>query len=372
MIVVYPMLVSKAVGGNIIPGISKMLENYLVVYNMNDILGNIKTARKINYKIRGKKLFEGDYSPVVIEEADDDWMEPGTKKPKPKPKPEIPDDYKISKEDDYREREQERKEKEFEYRKKQDADKATADKEKARAEDEEKKKLKAAGKKSASADPGDMKGIALEPTFIKIKMQDGRTDFIGVKVVPIRVKSDAKLSHLLANDLSFGFIRSSLIGVGRKILRWFYLKIGRNIDTPTGDARKDMFYARTGLKGNAFVILDKDEDIDATLYSNPKLVVKLFGLSWGNMILADDINRRAYFCMKKFKGICSMIPYSMLYQALGQKQVFDDLEDARQKSGALFKRKGIKLQRVVGEHYAHLKLSDYQILGEDSNHGKNR
>jgi len=368
MIVVYPMLVSKAVGGNILPGISKMLENYLVVYNMNDILGNIKTARKVNYKIRGKKLFEGDYSPVVIEEADDDWMEPGTKKPKP----EVKDDDKISKQD--RSKENERKQKEFEYKKERDKAKDILDKEKERKEKEEKEKLKAAEKTKASADVGDMKGIALEPTFIKIKMQDGSTDFIGVKVVPIRVKSDAKLSHLMANDLSFGFIRSSLIGVGRKILRWFYLKItpSKRVDTPTGDARKDMFYARTGLKGNAFVILDKNEDIDSTLYSNPRLVVKLFGLSWGNMILADDINRRAYFCMKKFKGICSMIPYSMLYQALGQKQVFDDLEDARQKSGALFKRKPVKLQKVVGEHYAHLKLSDYQILGEDLNHGKNR
>ena len=54
MIVVYPVIVSRAVGENIIPGICKMLENYLVVYSMDDILGNIKSTRKVNYKIRGK------------------------------------------------------------------------------------------------------------------------------------------------------------------------------------------------------------------------------------------------------------------------------------------------------------------------------
>jgi len=374
MIVVYPVIVSRAVGENIIPGICKMLENYLVVYSMDDILGNIKSTRKVNYKIRGKKLFESDLSPVVIDEAEGTppWAEEGTKgKSKPADKPDQEKRDREERDQEKRDREEDRKEREFEYRKKTDADKATRDKEKDRKEDEEKKKLKNAGKKAASADVTDMKSVSLEPTFIKVKMGDGGTDFIGVKVVPIRVKSEAKLSHLLVNDLSLGFIRGSIIGIGRKIFRWFYLKIGRSktIDTPTGDPRKDMFYARTGLQGNAFVLLDKNEDIDATLYSNPKMVVKLFGLSWGNMMLADDINRKVYFCMKKFKGMCTMIPYSMIYQTLGQKQVFDDLEDARQKSGALFKRKGVSLQKIASEHHAQFKLDSYQYISEDSKNG---
>ena len=397
MIVVYPVIVSRAVGENIIPGICKMLENYLVVYSMDDILGNIKSTRKVNYKIRGKKLFESDLSPVVLSEIDP-WYLPGNKDPEDMSRDEVEQEklriqqaqaqwdeekaaakserdrkeIELKQQDaDRRERELDHKIKSDQDRAERDKDKATRDKEKDRKEDEDKKKLKAAGNKAASADVTDMKSVSLEPTFIKVKMADGGTDFIGVKVVPIRVKSEAKLSHLLVNDLSLGFIRGSIIGIGRKIFRWFYLKIGRSktIDTPTGDPRKDMFYARTGLQGNAFVLLDKNEDIDATLYSNPKMVVKLFGLSWGNMMLADDINRKVYFCMKKFKGMCTMIPYSMIYQTLGQKQVFDDLEDARQKSGALFKRKGVSLQKIASEHHAQFKLDSYQYISEDSKNG---
>jgi hypothetical protein len=349
MIVVYPMLVSNAVTQNIIPGICKMVENYLIVYSMDDVLGNIKKQRKVNYKIRGKKLFqEGDYSPVVVEADEDDEDVFYTKGTKGKS-----------------EEEQEKG--------KQDEDEGVEEKEKKRKKKYNQKKLDDAKDSRTSVSAGDMKTITLQPSYIEIKLADGRTDFIGVKVVPINVKSDAKLSHMIANDLSLGFIRSSLVGLGRKILRWAYLKLGsKKIDIPTGDPRKDMFMARTGLQGNAFIALDKNEDIDQILFSRPKKVAKLFSLSWGNIIMADDINRKAYFCMQKFKGICSMIPYSMLYQTLGQKQVYDDLEDARQKSGTIFKKKKVRLKGLVSEQFAQIKLSAYQTLREDSKNGKNR
>jgi len=156
-------------------------------------------------------------------------------------------------------------------------------------------------------------------------------------------------------------------------MRWMYKKLGsRNFDVATGDIRKDMFMARTGLKGQAFVVINKDEDIDAVLFSQPKKIQKLFGLSWGNMIIADDINRVSYFCMKKFKGLCSMIPYAMIYQTLGYAQTYNDLEEVRQRSGAVFKRKATKMKKVFAEQHSQIKLSDYQYVSEDSKNGKNR
>lgn len=370
MIVVYPMLVSRAVGDNIIPGICKMIENYLIAYHMNDVLGDVRQRRRVNYKIRGKKIFrEGDYNPVIVSEVG--WNVPGPKVQDQEEERKEAEERRKEAEERRREKEAERKEKEFEYRKKQDRERATIEKERERKEEEERKKLKLSAKKPVDARVADIRTISLEPTYMQIRTQGGGVDFLGVKVVPVQVKSDAKLSHLMINDLSLGFIRSKLIGLGRKILRIFYRKFSSR-DVPTGDPRKDILMSRTGLEGNAFVVFDKNEDIDSTLYSNPKLVSKLFGLSWGNIILADDINRKAYFCMKKFKGICSMVPYSMLYQTLGQRQTYDDLEDARQKSGAIFKRRKIRLKKVVGEQHAQLKLDSYQFLSEDSKNGKNR
>jgi hypothetical protein len=331
---------------------------------MDDILSEIKSQAKMNYKIRGKKIMEGDYSSLLSEvDPPPPWATQGTKDKTSER------DKEDERENERKDREDVRKQKEFEYKKERDKAKDTADKEKERKEEEDAKKAEAAGKQSAKATVTDLKSVSLEPSNIKVSNKDGTESIIGIKVVPIRVKSDAKLSHLLINDLSLGFIRTSLISVGRNVMRWFYKKVlrSRDIDVATGDPRKDMFMARTGLKGNAFIVLNKDEDLDSVLFSQPKKIQKLFGLSWGNMIIADDINRVSYFCMKKFKGLCSMIPYSMIYQQLGQTQIYNDLEDVRQKSGAVFKRRPTRMKKVFAEQLTQIKISDYQTLSEDSN-----
>lgn len=460
MIVIYPMLVSRAVGPNVIPGICKMIENYIMLYSMDDVLSEVRIQAKMNYKIKGKKIMESDHSSLLGEA--DPWFDPGTKKDYSLDDPagmdrdelerekvkiqqakhqmdqqqqDLENEYKKAEEERKRAEEQrkqaeeqrkqakdsreiedakrkeedakrkevesklkiksakdkkqelklkqddaERRDKELDHRITMDLERSKRDtardleqREKDRKEEEDKKKAEKEGKKAAKATITDLKSVSLEPSSIKVANKDGSESIIGVKVVPIRVKSDAKLSHLMVNDLKFGFIRSTFIAVGRKVMRWMYQKLGsQDYDVATGDIRKDMFMARTGLKGNAFVVLSKDEDIDTVLFSQPKKIQKLFSLSWGNMIMADDINRVAYFCMKKFKGLCSMIPYGMIYQTLGQTQVFDDLEDVRRKSGAVFKRKPTKMKKVFAEQHSQIKLSDYQYVSEDSKNGKNR
>ncbi|HUS51578.1 MAG TPA: hypothetical protein VMZ91_15535, partial [Candidatus Paceibacterota bacterium] len=74
MIVVYPMLVSNNVQSNVLPGISKVLEKFVLIYKMDEI---IKEANKL---ARGKKILrtgnklklkedESIDSDVVISEA---------------------------------------------------------------------------------------------------------------------------------------------------------------------------------------------------------------------------------------------------------------------------------------------------------------
>ena len=77
MIVVYPMLVSRAVGPNVIPGICKMIENYIMLYSMDDVLSEVRIQAKMNYKIRGKKIMESDHSSLLGEA--DPWYDQGTK-----------------------------------------------------------------------------------------------------------------------------------------------------------------------------------------------------------------------------------------------------------------------------------------------------
>ena len=66
---------------------------------------------------------------------------------------------------------------------------------------------------------------------------------------------------------------------------------------------------------------------------------KLQSLGWGSIIVLDDVNKRATFCMKEFNGLCSTLQYSFIYTALGKDytKVYDDLEDVRRASSPFFK-----------------------------------
>ena len=61
MIIVFPMICSSNVSPNILPGICKVVEKYLLIYSMDDILklskgfGVIKATTKGAIKLTGKK-----------------------------------------------------------------------------------------------------------------------------------------------------------------------------------------------------------------------------------------------------------------------------------------------------------------------------
>jgi hypothetical protein len=67
-------------------------------------------------------------------------------------------------------------------------------------------------------------------------------------------------------------------------------------------------------------------------------MLKMWRLSWGNLIVADDIQKDVMFCMKKYKGMCSNFSYGMIYSQVKDKaKVFEDMEDARKATSSLFK-----------------------------------
>ena len=329
MVTIYPMLISQAVSENVIPGIAKTLESYIIVYNMNDVLSNPTGPRQVNYKIKGGRIFAKESED--LSEGLPPGVKPGTKGKGQPQLPELPD-----------EEDEEEKEKEKE--------KISKEKSKVNLSD---------------------RGITLEPTYMTVEVtkENGQqvTEFIGVKVVPLRVKSDAKLLDMMMYDQQMRFIQALMVKQGRNILRFAYKIIGKwtgrlGSKILGGDVRQDAILGRSGFRGQPFIVVDKGQDFDESFFSKPSKINRLFKMGWGNIIIVDSINRQAYFCLKQLRGTCSILSFSMIYQNLGQLKVYETLEDAKRQNSSLFKM-GPKISRVLGERMSELKQDRY-ILSE--------
>jgi len=339
MIVVYPMIVSNAVSENTLPALGKMLEQYILVYMQNDVLSSINgkyggPRPQLRYKIKGNKII-GESINLNEGIPPDDFNEaPGTKQPKKeketketKTKEDKPDDRKL----------------------KLDNEKLKLAKAKEAREIAKHAKIR--------IDVSD-KTISIEPTYMTIETDDFGTQFVGIKIIPYRVKSDAKLSHLLMHDIQIKGITAKLIPLGRKIM-------GRMLRVThkgpvTGDPKKDIIYRTTGHKGETFVVLEKNNDVDEHFLENTRKINRLFKLGWGNFIIADDVLQIAYFCMRANRGMCQGMSYRMMYKTLGQSGVYEDLEDIRKQNSSLFKMKKTRFSKLLGESKIQEKLIKYQ------------
>jgi len=381
MIVIYPMIVSQAVSENAIPAIAKTAELYLVGNKIHDVINDVEVKkfnkiRNLTMKIVGKKIIAKEG--VNLLEADDDdkdeyhgdWenkmkdRNTGTKKSpeekkNDKEREDVIDFEKRMDRQRKREKEEEKREREKEKWKQDQEDRKDA---------EEKAK---AAKASVNIKMTDFKTINLEPTFVPIEKTDKfgnlSRSMIGVKVLPLRVKSEAKLSALLMNDVKLNFINGIVIKFGRKFLRFVYKYINKWISklfggTYSGDPRRDVLMGDQNGKG--FVVFSKTEDIDDLFLRNYSKINRLFKLGWGNIIIADEINRVAYFCMKDFKGVCNAISYAMMYQNLGQLKAYETLEAAERQSSSIFKIQK-NFSKIIGESIVEQKLIKYNSTSED-------
>jgi len=442
MIIVYPMLVSRAVSENSIPGIAKTVENFIMVNMQNEVISNkgIKQQTRGTFAravgVAGKLIFKEG---VNLNEAIPPGSGPGSKgktgvDPKTREmydqeqdildkqwkqlhdkEKEIEklidqaqrdiDEANSTEEKNRLAREKQKLEQDKfkhqqaqdEIRQKQKALEAqqrkeekeeeraykAAEKEKERAEDrisktkasaEEKEKLARSAK--AEVRVQDMKSINLEPTYMEISVTraDGSTgkDFLGVKVVPIRVKSDVKLSHLLLFDSKVNALFAVSLSMGRKIMKKFWgffdkwthrLRIGGL--TASGDPRRDIIMGRTGMGDGSrtFIVLSKQEDVDEYFVENIQKINRLYKMGWDNFVIADDISRTAWFCMKEFRGMCSAVPYAMMYQHLNQGKAYETMEDAKKANSSIFKISK-KFSRIIGECKVEALLNKYSQLSE--------
>ena len=377
MIIMFPVLVSQAVSENAIPGIAKTLESFLIVNSMNEIMSDPQMADfmkstsntgNFDFKIKGGKF--------TIKEGILDLTAPGNKQQEPDNEKER----KGTEKEEREEREEARRKAEHKLKQKKaalDILKKKMEIEKSKKDEEKEKKEKDTKKASVKLTVGDNKAINLEPSYVVTEVTDKwgniRREMIGIKVIPFRVKSEVRLSRLILNDIKIGLIDSIFIGMGRSIIKSAYrfidkwtFRIGKR--TPTGDPRQDILFGRSGFTGKGAIILSKNEDIDEDFINDINKMNKLFRLGWGNIIIADDINRQAAFCMKQFKGICNIVSYASMYQNIGQLKVYETLEDAKKQSSSLFKmKKGFT--KIIGEIKSQDLFDKYNIIKEDNNNG---
>ncbi len=373
MINIYPMLISNSVSKTIIPGIAKVVENYILIYQMDDIIWSAKQG-KIKYKVKSGK---------IIREMQ---VDPGTKgKGGPtRPVPE-PTTSRTQRDIDQDIRDRQRDIRDYEKAgrdyEKGEREKAKAGRERERedregAKWEEEKKEKERRLKSASVDIGpiDMNALSLEPTWVKVDsyIKDIKTtSLIGIKAAPFAVKSDEKFAHLLLYDKQVKGIQSAALNVGRKSVRWLWkvwdrvwasVILGGDRSTASGDPRRDILLRRslfsTKNKANIFAIINM-MDLTDDFFQEAGGINKLFKKGWTNLIVVDDVNRMAHFCMKNFRGICTSISYAIIFQRVGQYKVYESLEDVRRSSSSLFKVRS-NMMKIMANAMAKQKYLKYR------------
>lgn len=371
MVIVFPMLVSQSVSENVIPGIAKTVESYLIVNHMSDIMDSPeikKSGLMKGFRSKGKKGWIAKEGVDISEASKDDYFPRGSgTKGKAQIDPagakrQTSQGVIVAKKE--RDRKKEEREQKAEKRKEEEYQR------KKKEEELKQKETSATSKITAS----DYKSISLEPSYITVEttLRSGAVErkFVGIKVVPYRVNSSEKLSRLIIHDTQLKSLNAMMISFGRKILRGIYtlldkwsgkLKVGGI--TVSGDPRRDVIMARsmsgkTGKKGLGIVVLNRNEDIDERFLQNIPKVNRLFTMGWGNIIVADDVSKNAYFCMRSFGGVCQVVNYGMMYQNLGQLKVYDSLEDAKRQNSSLFKVSA-RASKVFSEWITESRLIKY-------------
>jgi hypothetical protein len=371
------MLASSSVSPAALPGIAKVLERYVLIYEFDDILRSAKIKAKKPIQVTGSGgmlrlvedgglLFLEDYveeqkkrSAASLEKQVAElsrYANELLRKLDAAEKKEDKDKIKeIGRELNNVTREHERAKKELEHLKSKKAD------------EERKRDIAKDRRERGKADVRTVQfggEITAEPTWVKIDTHVG-SSVVGVKVIPFPVVSDASLSELMMSDRRLNFLMAGSIQAYRKILktlyRLWYATIGKlpflGRSPLTGNPRKDVIFNRSLHRDKIFICLSM-MDFDNEFFQSAGGITKLYSLGWSSFVVADDVNKRASFCMKQFKGLCSTVQYSFIYSSLDQSKVYEDLEDVRRASSPFF-RMSTKSSKLLGECVAASKLEEF-------------
>ena len=314
MIITYPMITSQGVSPNILPGLVKAVEKYILVYNTDKIL---KAAKIQTTAVKARGIASGALKPTLRLKGSKFMME-----------------YKDDSDDR-----------------------------------EETKKTTVWTPKVGPSPRLDIpkEGVSLEPTWIYVTTELQGMQIIGVKVIPFVVRSTENLLSILMSDKQVKYLDYMTTKYGRMAMRTFFrfirsLKIPRIKDLAlTGDPKFDLLWGGTGYGDDMFICLSQlDMDNSEDMFGSPYFVRRIQKLGWTSIAIADDVNKSVTFCMKEFKGVCSVVPYGFIYSTLGKdhQKVFEDLEDVKRSASPFF-RMTARRRRVFGETIAYNQMTKY-------------
>jgi len=406
MIVVWPLIVSKTVNPNILPGVCKALEKYIYTEEIDQVIEAANQSIRSNENklglyvalkmIGGKsklRLEHVDPGKTIEDYLTEDWSlnewdeeELINEAEKKGPMQQVT----STKDADFKDRD-------FQ---KSDGQKSTSSNPapykppKKDSYKDEYAKAKAQGdyaKSVRNEEPKigrmDSDSITAQPTWNTVTDQQGNTRAIGVKVVPFIIDNEESLIKLMTLDRYRSQLSKNTHVQARKILRFMqrianitwkktigflfswtgFVKSDLVSGTITKNWKNDIILQNTAFKTNMFILLNK-MDLTEDFTQSAGGVKRLFKLGWTSFIIADDVNKVVTFCMKTYKGLCSIVNYGFLYaDTRSQSQVYTDIEDIKRSSGPLF-RMSRRKETMITDNLAQYKLDKYsqQILESES------
>jgi len=326
MIIVFPMLCSSNVSPNILPGICKVVEKYLLIYGLDDIL---KISRTMSTAKSGAGSILRMVGARKLRMENDDFLKLEDSSTKTSTK--------------------------------------TKDKDKNTEETKEKTySSRDTGRTSVTLPKSD-NSISIEPTWVQVETPQKGLQILGIKVIPFQVNSDEDFIKLLTNDTKLKSLNLMTEKLSRKTIAIFW-RILRGLKiipfvrskTLTGDPRQDILFASTKHGARTIALINKIDIENSEIFSSAKMVQKLHKLNWPSFIMVDDVDKTATFCMKEFNGLCSRVAYNFIYSSISKDhmKVYEDLEDVRKTSSPFFSKR-VKNTKVFGEGVACFKSKKY-------------
>ncbi|MHA1815363.1 MAG: hypothetical protein ACTSX1_05105 [Candidatus Heimdallarchaeaceae archaeon] len=332
MIITYPMLISSSVSPNVIPGLTKAIEKYILVYNIDKVLraanlgvGKIVKAAGSAVNV-GIKVGSG--GTLSMRESIEPLFEEDPVKPGQRGGSKTGIEIKTS---------------------------------------------GAKGPPPRLEIPKD--SVSLEPTWIHVTTERKGLQILGVKVIPFRVQSSENIVNIIMSDQKLkglDYLAAKYSRVGLRVMMRFLraIRIPMIKDKAlTGDPKYDLLWGGTQYGSDMFVALSQlDLDGAEEIFSKPGVVRRIHKLGWASMVITDDVNKKATFCMREFGGVCSVVPYQFIYSSLGKDhaKVYDDLEDVKRTASPFFSMRTNR-RKVFGETVAHHKLLKYLDTVQEDN-----
>jgi hypothetical protein len=308
------MLTSQSVSPNILPGLIKAIEKYILIYNTDEVLKHAGGASAGQIISTGAQLAMAG---AALLAGEDNTEKPGEQIS------EAPTwDQMQAKE-----------------RLKQKA----ANVGKTAGAIDQASQAVSKSSRPATLDFPRGESVSLEPTYVQVTTKKKGLQILGVKVIPFRVKTNENMAGMILNDKDLKGLSFLQQKYGRKIAR-VYFRIMRKIipaikeKVISGNPQKDVIYASSRYGKDMFVCMSQLDLDSEEEFSNPAAVQKLHRLGWASFIVTDDVTKRATFCMKEFGGVCSVVPYAFMFSSLGKEhsKVYEDLEDVKKTSGPFF------------------------------------